>query len=165
MRAAEIAGALEALLEAHHGFNNFHTEPALALSLERLVGEHGAIPDALAPRYPSVLVEVFLTNGHGVAWSADSTYRRLIERLDPTQAAVALRTFTDPTIASRLQYSLPGKQWSELLDLLEPKFTRRSDRELLSAVRVFNGTPDVLGKAADIRRLLGAGQAHRHTQS
>ena len=49
---------------------------------------------------------MFLTNGNGVAFSADPVYRSLLQELDSGLAAVALRSFTDAVIANRLQFSL-----------------------------------------------------------
>jgi hypothetical protein len=67
IRAAEICTAIDELLAAHRGFNNFHIEPSFARRLESLVGDKGLIPSAIAERYVEGLVEVFLTNGHGGA--------------------------------------------------------------------------------------------------
>lgn len=165
VRAAELASAIDALFSAHHGLNNFHTEPSAARHLERLVGEQGDVPSSLVPKYTAGLIEVFLTNGHGVAFGADSVYRELIGRFDPHQAGVALRSFSQSTIAARLQHSLPQRQWETLLNLLEPKLTSRSDRELLEAVRRFTGSPHVLHLATDIQRLLAPRRAVRRASS
>ncbi len=153
VRAAELDIAIDALLAAHRGWDNFFTEPAVARQLETLVGDKGEIPVALSSKYVKALVEAFLTNGNGVAWSADPVYRRLLERLGTRQASLALRAFTDPTIASRLQTSIARGQWKDLLDLLEPKLTRHDDRELLEAIRAFTGTPDQLRSDSRIVRL------------
>src|SRR5699024_4720788 len=123
VRAAEISRALETLLTAHHGWNNFATEPAPARVLEDLVGDGGTIPKALAKRYVETVVEVFLSNGNGITRAADPIYRRLITKFDTTQAGYALRAFKDVNIASRLQTSLAREQWKELLKLLESKLT------------------------------------------
>ncbi|WP_157440451.1 hypothetical protein [Actinokineospora inagensis] len=144
VRAAEIDMALGALLEAHHGWNNFSTEPGPARQLEALVGDLGLVPLPVSTKYAKALVEVFLSNGSGVSWEADPIYRRLLERLDTRQARLALRAFTDQTISSRLQTTVAQGKWQELLTLLEPKLTRREDRDLFDAVREFPGRPHEL---------------------
>lgn len=154
VRAAEIDTAIDALLEAHHGWDNFYTEAAPARQLETLVGDRGDVPEALSTKYVKAIVEVFLSNGHGISRSADPIYRRLIERFDTQQAGLALRAFTDTTIAGRLQTRTAREQWTQLLDLLEPKLTRRNDRDLLTAIRAFPGAPDKLRTNDEIMNLV-----------
>ncbi len=153
LRAVELDTAIDTLLAAHTGWNNFYNEGAPARQVEVLVGEKGDVPDAAAPRYTRVLVELFLGNGYGVSYTAGPVYRRLLERLDPQDARRALRAFRDEAVSSLLWTSSAGRQWSELLDILEPKLTRGSDRELLSAIRAFPGTPDQLRNDSAIRKL------------
>ena len=154
VRQAEIDQALDDLVNVHNGFDNFYHEPRVARQLEDLVGKYGNVPAPLTRKYVHNLVHVFLTNGHGVAWNADPTYRELISRFDVSQASLALRTFTSTMISSRLQHSLSRQKWTELLDLVAPKLTGRRDRAFLQAVRDFNGTPDKLIKDADIKKQL-----------
>ena len=144
MRAAEIDTALDALLAAHRGWDNFYNEPMPAKQLQGLVGELGDVPDGVEPKYVRTLVEVFIGNGTGIAWSADPIYRTLLRNLSAHQAGRALRAFMDPTISSRLSTASAREQWPDLLDIVEPKLARRSDRELLRAIREFSGTPDQL---------------------
>ncbi|MEG8178079.1 hypothetical protein GZH49_05960 [Nocardia terpenica] len=153
MRTAEIDTALESLLAAHHGWNNFATEPAPARQLEQLIGERGQVPTGLATKYVKTLVEVFLTNGHGVCWAADQIYIKLIERLNSIQAQIALRSFTDQTISSRLQTEIARSKWTELLALLEPKLTNRVDRDLYTAIRNFTDSADKLRNSPEIMLL------------
>ncbi len=68
VRVAELDTAIDALLAAHHGWNNFSTEPGPARQLETLVGERGDVPAALSTKYVKAIVEVFLTNGNGISW-------------------------------------------------------------------------------------------------
>ncbi len=121
IRAANLSNILDALLAAHHGFNNFYNEPSPARALEAFVGERGDVPSGVAARYTAVLVEVFLTNGHGVAHSADTIYRRLLERLDSHGAGLALRSIRNPAITSKLQYPAVQGQWDDLLRAVGPQ--------------------------------------------
>lgn len=154
VRQVEMDQALDDLVNAHNGFDNFYNEPQVAGQLVDLVGKYGNVPPALTRKYVHTLVYVFLTNGHGVAWNADPIYRELISRFDVNQAAMALRTFASTLINSRLQHPLARQKWTELLDLIAPKLTGRRDRALLQDVREFTGTPDKLIKDADIKKQL-----------
>ncbi|MFG1924353.1 hypothetical protein [Cryptosporangium sp. NPDC048952] len=153
-REAELAQALDDLTNAHDGWNNFYQEPPVAQRLLNLVGTHGQVPDRLSPKYVREIVYVFLTNGNGVAWSADPIYKNLIGKFNGGQAATALRSFADNKIAIRLQHDLARSKWTELLDLIAPKLTGRRDRALLGAVRAFNGTPDQLRIDSGIKQQL-----------
>jgi hypothetical protein len=154
IRAANLSEILDALLAAHHGFNNFYNEPSPARALEAFVGERGDVPDGVVPRYTAALVEVFLTNGHGVAFAADPIYTRLLERLDSRQAGLALRSIRNPAIVTKLQYPIGQQQWSKLLELSAPKLTRRSDRELLEAIQNYEGPLYRLPQAKKVQALL-----------
>ncbi|WP_410673200.1 hypothetical protein [Amycolatopsis sp. cmx-4-68] len=156
-REAELTQALEELTNAHEGWNNFYEEPPVAQRLLNLVGKYGQVPAGVGPTYVRQLVYVFLTNGNGIAWSADPIYKELIGKFDTGQAGIALRIFSDSKIASRLQHDLPRTKWAELLDLIAPKLTGRRDRTLLDAVRAFNGTPDQLKLDSGIKQQLNVG--------
>jgi hypothetical protein len=152
-RAAELDAALDALITAHNGWDNFHLEGAPARQVEALVGSQGSVPEAVARKYVRTIVECFLGNGHGVSWAAEPIYRRLLERLDSRAASRALRAFTSEAISSLLRFDIPRRQWTELLEILESKLTRRSDRDLLAYIRGFSGTPDQLRLDSGAKKL------------
>ncbi|MEU6219067.1 hypothetical protein ABZ845_16320 [Streptomyces sp. NPDC047022] len=153
-RAWELDGALDELIDAHNGWSNFYTEPPIARRLQELVGQHGDVPEGLSRKYVLGIVEVFLTNGNGIAINADPIYRDLIARFNPQQASLALRSFTDNVIVSKLQQTLPQSHWNELLGLIENKLTGRDDRELFDAIRVFPAKPNLLTKDPEIKTRL-----------
>lgn len=158
-RAIEIDAALDALLAAHHGFNNFYMEPGSASVLEALIGERGDVPEAVDGKYVAVLVEVFLGNPYGTSRGAQPTYAALVKRLDSEQASKALRSFTDITISSNLGSNVGAQQWASLLGLLESKVTRPVDRELLAAIRAFSGRPDQLRADSQIKAIVARATA------
>jgi hypothetical protein len=153
VRAVEMAEALDDLMTAHLGLNNFYNEAPHARRLEELTGDQGAIPESVNNHYVRTLVEVFLGNGYGVSFAADPIYTRLLQLLDGPAAGVALRLFLDPSISSLLSTSVARTQWAELLDIVEPKLTSTSDRNLLAAIRKFSGSPDQLRQDTAIRKL------------
>jgi hypothetical protein len=154
IRVARLADILDTLIAAHRGYNNFYNEPSPARALEAFVGDREGVPKSIHAQYTSTLVDVFLSNGHGVANAADPIYRRLLERLDSEQAALALRAIRHSTIAIKLRYELCQKQWVALLEILEPKLARRSDRELLEAIRSYEGPLNRLPHAKSVQALL-----------
>jgi len=101
-----------------------------------------------------VIVKTYLGNGYGVSNAALPSYTSLLGALDPRQAGQALRAFTDPTISSLLWTQTGRRQWTALLDVLEPKLTLPADRALYDAVRAFTGTPDQLRADSNIARLV-----------
>ncbi|MEV6825660.1 hypothetical protein [Amycolatopsis sp. NPDC051102] len=153
VRAVEIAEALEALVSAHDGMNNFYNEAAPARRLAELVGDQGTVPAPVAAPYIRTVAKVFLGNGYGVSWAALPIYRDLLQQFDGTAAGIALRLFLDPVYASVLRTDKARTQWSELLDILEPKLTSNTDRTLLAAIREFTGTPDQLHLDTHIKKL------------
>lgn len=138
-RVAELDTVIENLLVVHNGYNNFYSEPAFAHQLERLVGEGGRVPSQVRKRYVLGLVEVFLTNGNGVAWDAEPVYRQLLSRVDSTEALEAILSFTSETIASRLQFKLCQDKFRELLTLLRPKIPAAAIQELIDAIEDYDG--------------------------
>jgi hypothetical protein len=150
-RLVEIQEALDDLMRAHQApRNNFYEEPPVARRLRDVVGRHGEVPELLTGPYVATLVDVFLTNGHGLAWNAEPYYIELIKRFDGSQAAYALRSFAFTSIIPKLGLTLPQEKWVELVELVAPKLTEREDRALLERVRAFAGTPDKLHKDTTI---------------
>ncbi|MFD5124100.1 hypothetical protein [Streptomyces sp. NPDC058385] len=143
-RLVEIQETLEDLKRAHQGTNNFYNEPPVARRLRDVVGRHGEVPELLTSPYVATLVDAFLTNNHGVAWSAEPYYIELIKRFDGPQAAYALRSFAFQSIRPKLSGALSQAKWGELVELVAPKLTERGDRVMLELVRAFTGTPDKL---------------------
>lgn len=152
VRVAEISTVIDELLAAHREFNNFHTEPGPARRLEGLTSE--PVPPAVRDPYVQAIVEVFLTNGNGVAWAADTHYAAMISRFDPDEAEIAIKQLFDPTIASKLRFQSAQAKLSELLDAIELKLTRPAARELMDAIRVFTGRPARIAKDSELRRLV-----------
>lgn len=155
IRAAEIDSALDALLLAHNGFNNFYNEPAPARALAALAGGGGRIPEGVVPKYVRVVVKAFLGNGYGVSGSALPYYEQMIAGFDTRQAARALRAFTDATVYSVLRSATGHQQWPALLTLLGPKLTLPADRVLFEAVRTFPGPLEMMHADSNIKRLAG----------
>jgi hypothetical protein len=144
LRALEIDTALDNLLSAHRGTNNFYNEPSFARQLSRIVGEPLKVPKAVNKKFVMCLVEVFLTNGNGVASSANPIYEQLLSNLDSHQANIAALSFSDDHISSRLQHSLCQRKYNELLEIVKPSITSPPVKDLIIKIEEFKGKPSQL---------------------
>jgi hypothetical protein len=157
IRAAEIQTAIENLLSAHRTpLNNFYNEPPFARQLQRLVGETGKVPSEVNNEYVLCLVEVFLTNGNGVAWNAESTYRSLLDQFDPDQALIAILSFSDLNISNRLQHYLCQQKFRELMEMMKGKVSMPAVKELIDDVEKYRGPLDKLKDNSEIKRKVKA---------
>ena len=157
IRAAEIQTAIENLLSAHRApFNNFYNEPPFARQLQRLVGETGKVPLAINNEYVLCLVEVFLTNGNGVAWNAESTYYSLLDQFNPDQALIAILSFSDINISNRLQHSRCQEKFKELIEIMKDKVSMPAVKELIDDVEKYRGPLDKLKDNSEIKRKVKA---------
>jgi hypothetical protein len=132
--SAEIEDAMSDLLAAHHAGNNFYNEPVFAKQLQRITGETGKVPENVTQQYVLGVVEVFLTNGYGVAWNAEPIYLELLQQLDPRQSLIAAVSFRNLTIASKLQFPLCQKKYRELLDMMVVQVTNPAVKELIQDI-------------------------------
>ena len=130
---------------------NFYSEPTFAKQLARLVGTHSEIPKQVMRTYVHGLVEVFLTNGNGVAWNAEPIYKELLSGLNPRQALVAILSFRDDTIASRLQFPLPRQKFKELLELMKPKASTPAMTEMIEIIEASSAPLDKLRNETRIK--------------
>lgn len=144
LRVVEIEAAINNLLSAHRGFNNFYNEPSFAKQLQRILGEPPKVPKALNKKYVLAIVEAFLTNGNGVAIGADPIYKELLSQLDAHQANIAVLSFTDVAISSRLQFSLGQQKFRDLLQIVKPIVTSPPIKEIMEKIENFKGRPENL---------------------
>jgi hypothetical protein len=156
LKAAEIENAVDQLLDGHRSSGNFYSEPVLARQLASIVGNHGLIPDQVARHYVIGLVEVFLTNGNGVAWNAEPIYENLLGKLDTRQALIAILSFQDDTIASRLQFTLSQQKFRRLLELMKPKATAAAAVEIVNLLEQTRIPLDRLRDDARVKQRLAA---------
>ncbi|RAI35887.1 hypothetical protein [Rhodoplanes serenus] len=156
VRAAEIGTALEELLGAHRGFNNFYIEPSFASRLESLIGDKGSIPPTIVERYVEGLVDVYLTNGHGVAWQAEPVYQRLLARLDSTQALLAVLSFRKVHISSKLQFALAQEKFREIVTIAKNKVTSPQGIEIINTVETYKAPVEFLRGETKVMEKVGA---------
>jgi hypothetical protein len=145
LRAIEIDYTIDNLLSAHRGFNNFYNEPAFARQLLRVIGQPLKIPKSVEKKFIIAIVETFLTNGNGVAASANEIYTEILSSLDSHQANIAGLSFTDTRISSRLQFPLTQRKFKELIEIVKPSITSPPVNDLLKYITDrYKGNPSYL---------------------
>lgn len=151
--ALEISGALDALLIAHNGWNNFYQEPAMANALGKLVPGSGTVPDNIRVRYIKGLTLCKLTNGNGAAWSAEPTYDHLIRTWQDKDILTFLNTLSDAEVRSRLQFPLCSSKLHEMAATLAD---RTANALALAALNFIKGyKPEAAGSAVSDSRFNG----------
>ncbi len=137
LRIGEIDLSIDNLNTSHRGFNNFYNEPSFATQLKRIVGNPPKIPKALNKKYVLSLVDVFLTNGNGVTISAQPIYLELLSNLNSHQANIAVLSFNDDRISSKLQHKLCASKFREMIEVIRPIVTAPPIKELISKIDEF----------------------------
>jgi hypothetical protein len=143
LRAIEIQIAIENLLTAHRGADNFYNEPAFARQLKRLVGNK-EVPVKIRIQYVLGIVETFLSNGYGIAWNAEPIYLELIEKFNQKEALTAIISFRGVKISSRLQFLLCQKKYLELLDKVRNNISSPAAIEIIDAIKGYDASLDKL---------------------
>ncbi|MES2545625.1 MAG: hypothetical protein V4548_12120 [Bacteroidota bacterium] len=145
LRAIEIDNSIDNLLSAHRGFNNFYNEPAFARQLQRIIGEPIKLPKSVSKKFIIAIVETFLTNGNGVADSANEIYTNILSNLDSHQVNIAVLSFTDSRISSRLQFPLCQRKFIELINIVKASITSPPVKDLMKYIQEdYKGKPSQL---------------------
>lgn len=156
LKAAEIETAVQNLLDAHRNYSNFHTEPGFARQLSSLIGQAGNVPCQVQRIYVLALVEVFLSNGNGVAWNAEPYYVDLINRFSQEEAIMAMLSFSEERIASRLQFPLCQQKFSDIMGLIKGKLTAPAAQEVFDAIQSYTGPLDKMGSDSRMQKKVQA---------
>ncbi|NES45146.1 MAG: hypothetical protein F6K20_28480 [Moorea sp. SIO2C4] len=154
LRAADIDTAVDNLLDAHRGFNNFYSEPPFARQLQRIIGDQGSVPTQVKEKYTLALVEVFMTNGNGVSDNALPVYEVLINQFDESQALTTVLSFEKPQIYKKLQHELCQKKYRELLELMKTKVSAGAVKELIDEIDNYEGPLNKLKSQSDFQKKL-----------
>lgn len=133
-RAMEISLVLNELKNAHDSLNNFYNETLPAKRLRSIIGNPPKIPNGIDATYIKTLVDVFLTNGNGICWSANEIYLELITSFSPRQAIYAISLIFDESISSKVQVKLCSEKYIEILTVLEPKISTQSGKQLINEI-------------------------------
>jgi hypothetical protein len=135
----------------HRGTNNFYNEPQFARQVKRLVGDQ-KIPAQLDRDYVITIVDVFLTNGYGVCWSADPIYKELIERFNEAHAFIAVTSFNIERISNKLQHSMCEAKFKEMLEIVRMNATNPALLEFIETLQKHKGRLTNISKETKIKQ-------------
>lgn len=121
--ALEISGALDGLLNANNGWDNFYSEPAAARAVRKLVPASGRVPESIRTRYVKIVTLCKLTNGNSIARHAEPTYDQIIRTWQEREILTFIANCGDAEIGSRLQFTLCSQKFSELARMLTSRTT------------------------------------------
>ncbi len=136
--AVEITAALDALLTAHNGWDNFHNEPAHVQILKSFIPPSGNVPDSVARKYVKVLTMCRIGNGYGVSNAAESVYEDLISRWQDVHMALFVHLTHDSEITSRLQMSSCNSNYRKLAKRLIDQATNPNVKLALEFISNFS---------------------------
>ena len=140
--ATEISIALDDLLTAHNGWNNFRAEAAPAKLLHHLVPKTGRLPTPILAKYVKTLTLCTIGNGYGVSWAAREYYDCLISRFSDNHILAFVNLVPDPEIASRLQLTSCVRRYQSLAARLSERVVRPRLKEILTFIEGYD--PDRL---------------------
>ena len=132
--APEISMALDNLLTAHNGWNNFRVEGAPARLLHRLVPLTGRVPRPISEKYVKTLTMCTIGNGYGVSWAASEYYDDLISRFSDNDILAYVNLVHDQEIASRLQFPRCASRFKSLATRLSERVVRPRLKEILTFI-------------------------------
>lgn len=136
-RSAEISAALDNLMTAHEGWNNFYTEVAPARLLQRIVPGNGDIPVAVISKYVKVITMCRIGNGYGVSWDASDYYDELLARFQDVQIRSFINLLYDPEIISRLQFPKCARAYQSIVTTLIARAVRPRVKETLAFIEQY----------------------------
>lgn len=133
----EISRALDALLSAHYGTNNFHNESTPARILQSLVPPNGAVPKTVARKYVEALVLCAIGNGYGISWSAEPIYKDLIGRWQDDHVFDFAASVREPEVGSRLRHTSCAVNYQRIARKLESRVVRPQLKRFLTFLADF----------------------------
>lgn len=142
LQVSEISNIISDLNNANDsGMNNFYTEPYIAKDLYDFIGAKSSLPKKIEDDYILCLTNVYMTNGYGIAWSAETLYDKMIEKLNDNQAFKVLMSFNNPHILYKLSFPLCSKQFKKLITKIKEHFNDGKANDLADFIINFQGKP------------------------
>lgn len=135
--SVEMSAALDDLIQAHNGYNNFHNEPSPARSLAKYVPDNGIVPPSVAARYVKVVTMCKIGNGYGVSNAAMPTYNSLIGCWQEDHVRSFVHLLEDDSVRSRLQFTPCATNYRQLADHFATRVTDQNLKEALDAIVSF----------------------------
>ena len=152
-RILEIEETLDALYRTHNSMNNFYNEVIFAKKLLNIVGST-SIPDGIVEKYVFTLINVAISNGSGVAQSADLIYFDLLSKFDTIQTSIAILSFQNERISSKLANSLCKRKFLEIIEIMKEKTVNSLEKDLIDEIIKFSASFDKLKNDTKLNRFV-----------
>lgn len=152
-RILEIEETLDALYRTHNAMNNFYNEAIFAKKLLNVVG-NTSVPKGIVEKYVLTLINVAISNGSGVAQSANPIYFELVTNFDTTQTSLAILSFQNERISSKLVNSLCKRKFLEIIEVMREKTINPLEKSLIDEIVKFPAGFDKLKNDTKINRLV-----------
>jgi hypothetical protein len=155
--ALEVSNALDALLTAHGGWNNFANEASHARTLNSLIPPSGEVANNIVHKYVKVLTMCRIGNGYGVSWAGQGVYDMLIGRWQDKHIALFVRLVLDNEVASRLHLTQCARNFQQMAVSLEPQATNAQLKSVLEFINDFpTARAGLIAQDARFKTMIGA---------
>lgn len=132
--AVEMSACINALYNAHSGFNNFHNEPAHARNLLAYAPVNGQIPESVRSPYVKTLSMARIGNGYGVSEIAVPDYQAMISRFGEEEFKEFVKLVTDRQFQARLALRNCSSRFRELATSFLPLTANQVTHSALTAI-------------------------------
>lgn len=134
----KLSDALDELLKAHNGWNNFHNETTPAKLVKSFIPDSGNIPNSVIKKYVKVLTICKIGNEYGTSNSAEEIYDDLIKKWANSEANILIKIIAnDQQLISQLQFSRCQDQLKRLLRDIRINITSKPTQEVLDCIESF----------------------------
>lgn len=133
----EISAALDALMTAHNGYNNFYNEPAPARQLQRLIPLSGEVTANVTKKYVKTVVMCKTGNGYGISRAAEPVYDDLINRFSDRFLLWFIDLANDAEFTSRLRLGSCSQRYQTLATRLHEKAVSTQLQQTLEFISTF----------------------------
>jgi hypothetical protein len=127
---AIVIRAVDLLVSAHEGMNNFYNEPAFADRLAEIVSQT-AVPDAVQEYFVQKLCYVAVGNRYGVSHAAWPSYVSMVRNFTPNEVKYLIDVcFSFSPLNAKLKhYSECRKRLADLLSLIDLRSVPASSKD------------------------------------
>lgn len=134
----KLNDALDELLKAHNGNNNFHNELSPSKFVKSFIPDSGNIPENVIKKYVKVLTICKIGNEYGTSNSAEEIYDDLIKKWSNSEANMLIKIIAnDQQLISKLQFSRCQNKLKSLVKSIRINITSKPTQEILNFIESF----------------------------
>ena len=100
------------------------------------------------------MINVAISNGSGVAQSADLIYFDLLSKFDTIQTSIAILSFQNERISSKLANSLCKRKFLEIIEIMKEKTVNLLEKNLIDEIVKFSASFDKLKNDTKLNRFV-----------